>query len=162
MAYQYVVDINHNDDLPTVIRKCNENFKAILAQRSKISQIETNDYSTAIEDLGNAIASESLIRSQDDDILQGEIDTLSGQIVSANNYNVLSNKPAIKEPYLGIYQNSLNENCFGPTINPDNNTMYYDPVTIQGQASQNDYMDLPFTTTEIDVIIQTAERAGAI
>lgn len=84
MGYQYVVDINHNDELPVVIRKCNENFRAILAQRSKISQLEQKDAAAAVvgqiailsEDFTDALASEANIREAADDDLQEQIDDI--------------------------------------------------------------------------------------
>lgn len=72
----------------------------------------------------------------------------------SGNYNNLTNKPTITEADLGIIGSGSNR-TFGPTGTSTT-------VTIQGDNSQAGYQDIPFTTTEIDVIIQMAERAGAI
>lgn len=51
MASQFVIDINSNDELPAVIRKCNANFKAIMSQYAKQRQIDNGDIS---DDIGDA------------------------------------------------------------------------------------------------------------
>ena len=39
---RYIIDINHNDELPVVIRKCNENFRSIFNKKSSIDIDTTN------------------------------------------------------------------------------------------------------------------------
>lgn len=58
---KYIVDINYNDDLPTAIRKCNHNFRNMMASQSQLSNtVEAGDYGNggtggSIEDLNTAI-----------------------------------------------------------------------------------------------------------
>lgn len=72
----------------------------------------------------------------------------------ASDYNQLINKPTITEADLGVSGSGSNR-TFGPIGTSTT-------VTIQGDNDQAGYQDMPFTTTEIDVIIAMAERAGAI
>ena len=72
----------------------------------------------------------------------------------ATSYNELTGKPTITEPDLG-WSWSGDDRIFGPTGTSTT-------VVIQGDNDQAGYQDVPFTTTEIDVIIEMAERAGAI
>lgn len=70
MATQYIIDINHNDELPVVIRKCNENFRALLSQRLKQGQITNADISSMISDVYEALTEEEAERVQADRLLQ--------------------------------------------------------------------------------------------
>lgn len=55
MASHYVIDIGHNDDLQTVIRKCNENFKTIMSQQFKQSQINAEDLQVELIEIEDKI-----------------------------------------------------------------------------------------------------------
>lgn len=80
MSYQYIIDLNHNDELPVVIRKCNENFRAILSQRSKISQIDNsiinNNIAKVVDDFEGLLAEEAVAREAEDLVLQTQIDSI--------------------------------------------------------------------------------------
>lgn len=60
MATRYIIDINHNDDLQTVIRKCNRNFKVIVGQQSKLDQIEANNASDAVSNIVSGAVGEAV------------------------------------------------------------------------------------------------------
>lgn len=79
---------------------------------------------------------------------------LSVVAAGSMDYDAAINKPTITEQDLGIIGSGDNR-TFGPTGTSTT-------VTIEGDKSQAGYQDQPFTTTEIDVIIAMAERAGAI
>ena len=88
MATRYIIDIHHTDDLQTVIKKCNRNFKVIVGQQSKLDQIEANDTSDAVsnivsgavgeavDSLNSTIASEANARRQADQDIQRSISDL--------------------------------------------------------------------------------------
>ena len=70
MATQYIIDINHNDELPVVIRKCNENFRALLSQRLKQGQITNANISSMIAGVYEALTEEEAERVQADKLLR--------------------------------------------------------------------------------------------
>lgn len=104
MASTFIIDINNNDDLSVVIRKCNANFKAIMSQQSKQSQIDKADAANqaseiigdAVGGLVNQIEHERDLRIAADLDLDNAIDTLAGSmtaVATTGNYSDLINKP---------------------------------------------------------------------
>lgn len=151
---QYVVDINHNDELPVVIRKCNENFRAIMSQRSKISQIEQKDAANAVankiaivvEDFTTAIEAEEQAREDEDTHLQNQIDDI---IVSGgNDYDNLIHKPTITEVDLGVRQ----DNTFGPLGTTTT-------VTIEGDNNYDGRLMKVLTNADLQAIIDAVEAS---
>ena len=88
---QYFLDINANDDLLTVIKKCNTNFKTILTQQqqqSKAGQQEfeeqiSHDIGEAVDEVVNLINQEAGYRRSGDDSLSGEIQALRTALANA-------------------------------------------------------------------------------
>lgn len=105
MATRYIIDINHNDDLQTVIRKCNRNFKVIVGQQSKLDQIEANDASDAVSNIvsgaiGEAvdslnviIASEANTRRLADQDIQRSISDLRSDVPDMASNAILDAHP---------------------------------------------------------------------
>jgi hypothetical protein len=77
----YILDINNNDDLELVRRKCNTNFRAIVTQLSKQTQDAADsayeDVSEAVTSLVQLINQEAGIRAQADLDLENEIQAIS-------------------------------------------------------------------------------------
>lgn len=84
MASIYVIDLGYNDDLTTVIKKVNHNFKAIAGQQAKQAQIDAGDYTDliaslvgqAVDDLVDMINHEAYLRSGADQDLENTIETV--------------------------------------------------------------------------------------
>lgn len=84
MASQYVIDLGYNDDLTTVIKKVNHNFKAITGQQAKQAQIDAGDYTDliaslvgqAVDDLVDMISHEADLRIAGDSDLDNAIETV--------------------------------------------------------------------------------------
>lgn len=105
MASRCIIDINNNDDLTTVIRKCNRNFRVIVGQQVKQDQIDAMDSSGAISDqisssVGEAvdsliqvIESEANARRSKDDDLEDAIDDLRNDIADLVEAAVLATYP---------------------------------------------------------------------
>lgn len=123
MAFTYLIDLNHNDDLKKVIQKCNRNFKLVVGQISKQAKESKIENQTDIDealsqiviDLSGDIASEAAARRNADQDLQGQIDTLSGilsglaTVAYTGDYNDLINVPA----QVTVHQNSDNSLSIG-------------------------------------------------
>ena len=102
----FIVNINHNDNLETVIKKCNSNFKAMIAQLKQQAKIAKRDTEAETEDqiaeavgessrdLVGLIEDEAELRRQGDEGLEDTIEALA-TVASTGNYNDLINKPTI-------------------------------------------------------------------
>lgn len=102
----FIVNINHNDNLETVIKKCNSNFKAMIAQlkqQAKIAkrdtEVETEGYiaeaiGESAGDLVALIEDEAELRRQGDEGLGDAIEALA-TVASTGDYDDLINKPTI-------------------------------------------------------------------
>lgn len=55
MASRSIINLNNNDDLITVIKKCNTNFKLIISQSTKQGQIQMDDLNNTIMDINDEI-----------------------------------------------------------------------------------------------------------
>lgn len=128
MASQYVIDLGYNDDLTTVIKKVNHNFKAITGQQAKQAQIDAGDYTDliaslvgqAVDDLVDMINHEAYLRSGADQDLENAIETVDDKfddytktvdfatVATSGNYDDLVNAPEI--PVNGAYLTFGNEN----------------------------------------------------
>ena len=106
MAYLYVLDINHNDELLTVIKKCNENFRSIVANNLKQRQIDAGNISEqvsqligeAVDELVILIGDEAGDRRDADDDLEDSIETLAqslAAVATSGDYNDLINTPTM-------------------------------------------------------------------
>ena len=104
MASQYVIDLGYNDDLTTVIKKVNHNFKAIVGQQSKQAQIDAGDATEiiagvvgdAVDDLVDLIDHEADLRAGADQDLENAIETLQQSLAAvafSGDYNDLVNTP---------------------------------------------------------------------
>lgn len=104
MASQYVIDLGYNDDLQTVIKKVNHNFKAVMGQQSKQAQIDAGDAAEvvadivgdAVEDLVGQIENEANARTHADEDLEDAIETLQQSLAAvafSGDYNDLINTP---------------------------------------------------------------------
>lgn len=104
MASQYVIDLGYNDDLTTVIKKVNHNFKAVVGQQSKQAQIDAGDTTEivagvvgdAVDDLVNLINHEADLRADGDQDLENAIETLQQSLAAvafSGDYNDLVNTP---------------------------------------------------------------------
>lgn len=151
MSYQYIIDLNHNDELPVVIRKCNENFRAILSQRSKIAQIDNsiinNNIAEVVDDFEGLLAEEAEARENKDEDLQDQIDDIIAS-TGQGDYDSLINKPTITEVDLGVRQNGT----FGPmgTIST---------VTFQGDDDYDGRLMKALTNADINAIIAAVETS---
>lgn len=84
MASQYVIDLGYNDDLTTVIKKVNHNFKAVVGQQSKQAQIDAGDATEiiagvvgdAVDDLVDLIDHEADLRAGADQDLENAIEAV--------------------------------------------------------------------------------------
>lgn len=128
MASQYVIDLGYNDDLTTVIKKVNHNFKAITGQQAKQAQIDASDYTDliaslvgqAVDDLVDMINHEANLRASGDQDLENSIETVDDKfddytktadlatIATSGSYDDLVNAPEI--PVDGAYLTFGNEN----------------------------------------------------
>lgn len=90
MATRYILNIGSNDELHTVIKKCNTNFKAIMSQVEKTSKNGSRqreeDMEDINEDLGEAIndivrqlGEEAELRRTGDDDLSDAIETVDNK-----------------------------------------------------------------------------------
>lgn len=106
MASQYVIDLGYNDDLTTVIKKVNHNFKAVIGQQTKQAQIDSEDAANivaqivgdAVDDLVDQIEHEADLREAADDDLEDAIETLDNSlatVATTGDYNDLINQPVI-------------------------------------------------------------------
>lgn len=147
MASQFVIDINSNDDLSTVIRKCNANFKAIMSQYAKQRQIDNNDISTdigdAVDDLVAAISHEADLRIAGDQALDNAIGVVDGKftdytptsnlaaVATSGDYSDLTNKPTASD-YLEYSHDDLlwkiENNTVGEVMKKTDITGYTDLV----------------------------------
>lgn len=104
MASQYVIDLGYNDDLTTVIKKVNHNFKAVVGQQSKQAQIDAGDATEivagvvgdAVDDLVSMINHEADLRAGGDQDLENAIETLQQSLAAvafSGDYNDLVNTP---------------------------------------------------------------------
>ena len=113
MAQQYLIDINMNDPLEAVIRKCNNNFRLISASQNKLAKndlrVETDEIDADLSGLNQAISNESSARAQADNQLSGRIDSLSQQITTMVNNAVLSKFP-VGSVYISV--DSANPSTF--------------------------------------------------
>lgn len=113
MASQYVIDLGYNDDLTTVIKKVNHNFKAVVGQQSKQAQIDAGDATEivagivgdAVDDLVDLIDHEADLRSGGDQDLENAIETLDDKF---DDYVKTDDLPTI--PINGAYLTFGNEN----------------------------------------------------
>ena len=104
MASQYVIDLGYNDDLTTVIKKVNHNFKAVVGQQSKQAQIEAGDATEivagivgdAVDDLVSMINHEADLRSGGDQDLENAIETLDDKF---DDYTPTTNLARTVLPY---------------------------------------------------------------
>lgn len=88
MASQYVIDLGYNDDLTTVIKKVNHNFKAVMGQQTKQAQIDSEEAAEvvaeivgdAVADLVAAIGHEADLRIAGDNDLDNAIDGVSDNL----------------------------------------------------------------------------------
>lgn len=105
MASQYVIDLGYNDDLTTVIKKVNHNFKAVVGQQSKQAQIEAGDATEivagvvgdAVDGLVDLINHEADLRADGDQDLENAIETLQQSLAAvafSGDYNDLVNTPS--------------------------------------------------------------------
>jgi hypothetical protein len=111
MAPRYVFDININDTLSTVIKKCNANFKAITSRLNALKSGEQDiddiviewdqNLSDAIDDLVGQIQDEATIRNNAIDDLENTIELVDGKflnlatVANSGDYNDLDNKPIV-------------------------------------------------------------------
>lgn len=104
MASQYVIDLGYNDDLTTVIKKVNHNFKAVVGQQSKQAQIDAGDATEiiagvvgdAVDGLVDLINHEADLRAGGDQDLENAIETLQQSLAAvafSGDYNDLVNTP---------------------------------------------------------------------
>ena len=131
MATRYIIDINHNDDLMTVIKKCNRNFKVIVGQQSKLDQIEANDASDAVSNIVSGAVGEA-------------VDSLVGQIES----EARARRNA-DEDILNIIEN------IGPGTNDYTqliNKPQIEDVTLQGNKTFDELNLIDITNSEIETI----------
>lgn len=131
MATRYIIDINHNDDLMTVIKKCNRNFKVIVGQQSKLDQIEANDASDAVSNIVSGAVGEA-------------VDSLVGQIESEARA-----RRSADEDILNIIEN------IGPGTNDYNqliNKPQIEDVTLQGDKTFDELNLIDITNSEIETI----------
>lgn len=98
MSTRYIIDINNNDDLNTVIRKCNRNFKVIVGQQVKQDQINeidiTSSIGEAVDSLVGQIESEARARRNADEDIYNIIENIGP---GTSDYNQLVNKPQIED-----------------------------------------------------------------
>jgi len=86
MPRQYLIDLESNDNLDTVIKKANHNFKALTSstnRRSQIQQAETENFiegafSTLSDDVADELAAERAARYDEDVRINDRIDSLVG------------------------------------------------------------------------------------
>lgn len=104
MASQYVIDLGYNDDLTTVIKKVNHNFKAITGQQAKQAQIDAGDYTDliaslvgqAVDDLVDMINHEAYLRSGADQDLDNAIEAVDDKF---DDYTPTTNLARTVLPY---------------------------------------------------------------
>lgn len=115
----YVLDIGSNDDLSTVIKKCNTNFKSVLTQISTQAQNSSDevygDIGDAIDGLLQVIDQEAGIRKQKDKDLENELETLRSSVSSVYRYkgsvNTGADLPSAAE--VGDVYNIETESAYG-------------------------------------------------
>ena len=77
---RYVLDINSNDELPAVIKKCNTNFRSLAKQQQIESSVMEDDFSQMLNgivvDLTALIDDESTARQSGYDDLENAIETI--------------------------------------------------------------------------------------
>lgn len=116
MTTRYILNIGNNDELHTVIKKCNTNFKAIMSQVEKTSKNGSRELEDGIEDIteniGDAIndvvrqlGEEAELRRTGDEDLSDAIETVDDQfadytktadlaaVATSGDYADLSAKP---------------------------------------------------------------------
>ncbi len=104
MASQYVIDLGYNDDLTTVIKKVNHNFKAVMGQQSKQAQIESEDAANvvaqivgdAVDDLVDLINHEADLRAAGDNDLDNAIEAVDDKF---DDYTPTTNLARTVLPY---------------------------------------------------------------
>lgn len=89
----YVLNINNNDNLETVIKKCNSNFQS-LSKQSEANTIEvtTREVSSAVESIVTTIEAEAAVRSQKDIDLENAIETVNNRFA---NYALIADLPVV-------------------------------------------------------------------
>lgn len=111
MGSKYVLDINSNDDLSKVIKKCNSNFKAIVSQievnvknnsrnreedHDEIEEDISQAIGEAVDDLVRSIDDEALIRAGKDNDLEDAIRTVDNKFA---NYTLTTDLVGVVLPY---------------------------------------------------------------
>ena len=101
MAQSGFLQLNNNDDLSKVIRKCNTNFRALATQKQQQDRINAQSadetsaaIGEALSDIVTAIEDEAEFRRDADGDLQNAIDGLA-TVASTGDYNDLINTPTI-------------------------------------------------------------------
>jgi len=134
MASIYVIDLGYNDDLQTVIKKVNHNFKAVMGQQSKQAQIDAGDYTDliaslvgqAVDDLVDMINHEAGLRISGDQDLENSIETVDDKF---DNYTPTTGLAQAVLPYshddiLWVIEN----NTVGEVMKKTSVTGYHDLV----------------------------------
>lgn len=92
---------------------------------------------------------EKVKRYTDDEV--AALDAELATVAKSGDYDDVTDKPTITEQDLGVKQDGR----FGPLGTSTT-------VTVEGDKTQSELLDRPFTTYEIDRIIAMAEEAGAL
>lgn len=134
MASQYVIDLGYNDDLTTVIKKVNHNFKAITGQQAKQAQIDAGDATEivagivgdAVDDLVDLIDHEADLRVAGDNDLDNAIEAVDDKF---DDYTPTANLARTVLPYshddvLWVIEN----NTVGEVMKKTSVTGYHDLV----------------------------------
>ena len=123
MASIYIIDIGINDELTTVIKKCNANFKTIMGQQSKQDQIYDSDIekeiSDAVTDLVQAIDAEAETRRLADEDLGNAIDLVRQSIPTKANM-----LPYVNDDLLWV----INNTTVGEVMKKTDVSGYYDLI----------------------------------
>lgn len=94
MASIYIIDLGYNDDLATVIKKVNHNFKAVTGQQTKQAQIDSEEAAEAVakivgdavDDLVDQIEHEADLREAADDDIEDEIELVRQSIPTKSSF----------------------------------------------------------------------------
>lgn len=137
MARHTLIEINMNDELPNVIRKCNDNFRRVSSQQS----IAT-DQSVRIEEersdaqLANAMESVNRTIAAIEDEFDKQLDAVMKALDEAT-------KPAAFAPSVGTYlfsENNPGETWLGTEWErlPENLYLVSSGETVSGQVGSNE------------------------
>lgn len=145
MAIQYIIDLNSNDQLPEVIRKCNHNFKITNLEQRRSGTI-SSDVEEEITDITAAIANEQAERIQGDSDLSDRIDNIPqytlppatantlGGIMVGNNLSIDQN--GVLSTTDGVPDGGTTGQVLAKASNADQDTEWVDyiPTYIQSSA----------------------------